>query len=110
MWMSPLSLAPGGRRPAGWVLWESHSAPESPALRLLALQSGFPPSEPRMNIRTIYLAIWVVKITLSDTRFKVTGMEGAGVRNTLRGKQRVSCGWSSLLSHSVGGGRLPQAL
>lgn len=72
------------------MLWESHysqASPESPALRLVALQAGFPLSEPRMNIRTIYLAIRVVKNTLSDTRFKVTG-------------QRPGRGWC--LGHSAG--------
>nr|XP_020724533.1 maestro heat-like repeat-containing protein family member 2A [Odocoileus virginianus texanus] len=47
------------------------ASPQSPALRPLDLQAGFPLSEPRMSIRTISLAIRVVKNTLSDTRSKV---------------------------------------
>lgn len=38
-----------------------------------ALQAGSPLSEPRMNIKTICLAIRVVKSSISDTRPKVTG-------------------------------------
>ncbi|CAM9362971.1 unnamed protein product [Rangifer tarandus platyrhynchus] len=47
------------------------ASPQSPALRPVDLQAGFPLSEPRMSIRTISLAIQVVKNTLSDTWSKV---------------------------------------
>lgn len=36
-------------------------------------QAGLSLSDPKMNNKTIYLAIRVVKNTISDTRSKVTG-------------------------------------
>lgn len=67
----------------------------SPAARPAALQEGFPLSEPRMTSRTIYLAIRVVKNTLSDTRSKVTGRRprGEGTPGPLPGTRREAGRW-----------------
>lgn len=126
------------QRLSGGVTWTSHLPPGSlwkarcmppresrssgislePPPRPAALQASFPLSEPRMNIRTIYLAIRVVKNTLSDTRSKVTGqrLERDGTWGHL-GEARGSLAggllhqpWPRLLSSSGwrsiwGGGR-----
>lgn len=46
--------------------------------RVTSLQACLPFPEPRMNNRTIGLAIRVVKSSLSDTRSKVTGQGPEG--------------------------------
>lgn len=85
-------LAPRGRR-----TWRPAvlGIPSELAARLAALQVGFPLSEPKMTTRTIYLAIRVVKNTLSDTRSKVTRRRPRGERNSgsLPGKQREASRW-----------------
>lgn len=63
-------------------------------------QVGFPLSEPKMNIRTIYLAIEVVKNTLSDTRSKVTGWRDLE-RGCVLGLCRASGGKSERLLHQL---------
>lgn len=97
MWTSPLMPGSPGKV-AGEPVWARRAlgasplwaAPQSPALKPAALQAAFPLSEPRMNIKTIYLAIRVVKNTLSDTRSKVRGQRpaGDGAQGSLQGKQR----------------------
>lgn len=83
-------LAEGGRQAccSGSLAGSPGHPFRSPALRLVTLQAGVPLSEPRMNVRTICLAIRVVKNTLSDSRFKVTG-------------QRPGRGWCSGRSEGV---------
>lgn len=93
---APRSPRPGRATEEGVLggpqLGASH---QSPATRPAALQGGFPLSEPRMTARTIYLAIRVVKNTLSDTRSKVTGPwpRGEGTPGPLPGKQREASRW-----------------
>lgn len=101
-------LTPGSAQEvAGWPVPVRHALGASlwasaqlPALRLVALQAGFPLSEPRMNIKTIYLAIRVVKNTLSDTRSKVTGQRpaGDGAWGSLQGSKGKLDGQPPLIS------------
>ena len=93
--------------PDPWLPWrvagkalQLLASPQSPALRPVDLQVSFLLSEPRMNIRTIHLAIRVVKDTLSDTQPKVTGQRPRkGCRSgPLPGKRREVGGeWGVLL-------------
>lgn len=92
---TPVSRGRGQARPHHF--WAS---PQSPALRPVDLQVGFPLSEPKMNIRTIYLAIRVVKNTLSDTRSKVTGWRDLE-RGCVLGLCRASGGKSEHLLHQL---------
>ena len=97
-WMSPRTPVSHGR----WQVRPHHFwvSPQSPALRPVDLQLGFSLSEPKMNIRTIYLAVRVVKNTLSDTRSKVTGWRDPE-RGCVLGLCGASGGKSGCLLHQL---------
>lgn len=117
MWTSHLTPGSPQKVPRGLVwFWVQRALGASP-LRA-DLQAGFPLSEPRMNVKTINMAIRVVKNTLSDTRSKVTGQraqQGMALRGLL-GKQResgqvaVPCHGGFVPSSSGGGGWPPLVL
>lgn len=127
MWTS--HLTPGSPwKVVCWLVWfwvqralggsPLRASPQRPASRPADLQASFPLSEPRMNVKTINMAIRVVKNTLSDTRSKVTrqrAQQGMTLRGLL-GKQResgqvvVPCHGGFVPSSSGGGGWPPLVL